>query len=353
MLEKNPRYALLNSENYREKIRQKRGEKVKKNYISYIFITTQIALLAGCIGWNQKADQALIREPGNRTYNKEVHASQIAEKQWEFALLSEIAYLKVKQIEQYRKGNLALSADMLTDEEAVSSLPTPCPVASIALKEAGWVHWPDFPSAELKGLLTEKNLRVEAWARQSPPAVTVTFGGTVFNNLSDWESNLRWFIPWHNDEYTVLVTKVAPDFIDTFKRHVANRDEAWLAQATLYSTGHSLGGGLAQEFAYALPQDAVVQRVAEVYAFDPSPVTGYYSVNSATRDANRKDLSINRVFERGEVLAAIRSVIALVYPPSTASPAVTTVRYNFDGFVGPIAAHSMDSLACGLYLTSH
>ncbi|HGL6719717.1 hypothetical protein NTJ56_24635 [Burkholderia contaminans] len=326
---------------------------MKKNYILFIFIAVQIALLAGCVGWNQKANEALIREPGHRVYNQEVKASEMAAKQWEFALLSEVAYIKVGQIQQYRKLNLTLSADALTDEKAVSSLPAPCPIASSVLKDAGWVHWQDFPSPELKSLLTHKNLRVEAWARQSPPAVAVTFGGTVFDNPSDWESNLRWFIPWHNDEYTVLVTKVAPDFIDTFKRHVANADEAWLAQATLYSTGHSLGGGLAQEFAYALPQDVAVQRVAQVYAFDPSPVTGYYSVDSATRDVNRKNLSINRIFERGEVLAAIRSITALVYPPSTASPAVMTVRYNFDGLVGPISAHSMDSLACGLYLTSH
>ena len=48
------------------------------------------------------------------------------------------------------------------------------------------------------------------------------------------------------------------------------------------AVGHSLGGGLAQLAAYSDP------RIRRVYAFDPSMVTGYYSVDPLHRDQNVK-----------------------------------------------------------------
>lgn len=93
-------------------------------------------------------------------------------------------------------------------------------------------------------------------------------------------------------------------------------------------------------------------RVEAVFAFDPSPVTGYYSVNEDTRERAKEKLLIERVFERGEVLAAIRSILALVYPPSTEHPTVRTVRYNFEGLINPVSAHSMPLLACRLAETA-
>ena len=109
---------------------------------------------------------------------------------------------------------------------------------------------------------------------------------------------------------------------------------------------------LAQQFAYALPQSSVVPRVHTVVAFDPSPVTGYYRVDTARRDENERDLAIDRIFERGEVLAALRSIINFVYPPSAEHPAIRTVRYQLFYTLNPVAGHSMGKLACRLYEAS-
>jgi pimeloyl-ACP methyl ester carboxylesterase len=124
----------------------------------------------------------------------------------------------------------------------------------------------------------------------------------------------------------------------------------------IYSTGHSLGGGLAQQFAYALP-DALLQqgqnlpRVIQVYAFDPSPVTGYYSLEKQIRMQNSKGLRTDRIFERGEILAVVRSFLALVRPPSMMNPAVRAVRYSFEGIRDPIYAHNIGRFAKALYLS--
>lgn len=115
--------------------------------------------------------------------------------------------------------------------------------------------------------------------------------------------------------------------------------------ATLYSTGHSLGGGLAQQFAYALPDMQGVPRIQQVYAFDPSPVTGFFSVEKRLRDTNRKGLEIDRIYERGEILAIARSLTSLFWKPSAKAPAIRGVRYNLFYTCNPVAGHSMKMLA--------
>ena len=97
-----------------------------------------------------------------------------------------------------------------------------------------------------------------------------------------------------------------------------------------------------------MPIDSKVPRVQKVFAFDPSPVTGFYSLDVTTRDNNSKGLAIDRIYERGEVLALIRSFENFVYPPSATDPTVRQVRYNLFNSHDPIAGHSIAALACKL-----
>jgi hypothetical protein len=66
------------------------------------------------------------------------------------------------------------------------------------------------------------------------------------------------------------------------------------------------GRWLAQQFAYSLPPDPDVPRLTRVFAFDPSPVTGFYSVPENTRNRNSQGLAIDRIYERGEILALLQ-----------------------------------------------
>lgn len=161
-----------------------------------------------------------------------------------------------------------------------------CGEADAVLVEAGWILWPGFPNAELQGKIKNSNLRVEVWERKEPRALAVAFGGTVFTSWKDWMSNLRWFIPGH--------------------------------------------------------------PVTQVYAFDPSPVTGFYSVDTETRDSNKKNLLIDRIYERGEIVAILRSFTSFFYPPSSSEATIRAVRYNLFDAPGPFSDHSMTPLACGL-----
>ena len=117
----------------------------------------------------------------------------------------------------------------------------------------------------------------------------------MFNNDADWRANLRWFLPGQRDEYTDVVQTFAPAFDLELKRRSQSMDAVRLSKLVLYSTGHSLGGGLAQQFAYSVPLDCV-KRVKQVYAFDPSPVTGFFSVTRKLRDENKKGLLVDRIY---------------------------------------------------------
>ena len=123
---------------------------------------------------------------------------------------------------------------------------------------------------------------------------------------------------------------------------ISKRDSCYRKGATeLIAVGHSLGGGLAQLAAYS------DRRIRRVYAFDPSMVTGFYSVDPPNRDRNVQGLGIERVYEFGEVLAYGRLIMLHTIPLSPCNPRVVSVRFRvFQG--APIALHSLTDLDNGL-----
>ena len=203
----------------------------------------------------QRATEVVVREPGHRFLSAPEPVAPFAKEHWEFAWLSDAAYQQTAAGQKHLKKMMAETATV----GALSPDPLP-PLAA-----AGWTEWQTFPGAALLAKIKKSHLRVQVWERAEPPAVAVTFGGTVFNNDADWRANLRWFLPGHRDEYTDVVQTFAPAFDVEFKRRAQDMDAGRLSKLEIYSTGHSLGGGLAQQFAYSLPSDRA-KRVKQVYA---------------------------------------------------------------------------------------
>src|ERR1700732_1226062 len=241
----------------------------------------------------QDKKEVVVREPGKRLLGAPADAGAEAQYDVDFALLSQAVYQK------------PIDAETIKEGEAVDPDST--------LRDMGWCKWEGFPKGKEKEAFDAVHLRVQAWSNLKSKKVAVAFGGTVARNPKDWVSDIRWFIPHHNDQYTRIVDTLGTAFIAEYSTGHANCEVS--PNYELFSTGHSLGGGLAQEFAYSLPINDTVGPVKKVYAFDPSPVTGYYSVKEPVRDHNKKSLAIDRIYERGEILAIFRSLINLVYPP--------------------------------------
>ena len=161
-----------------------------------------------------------------------------------------------------------------------------------------WRRWADFPNADFVPTAAIHGLYLEVWSNDSDRSVVVALRGTEFTSFVDWLANFRWvrisrFFPGFNDQYSDISTKFAELFVDELAKQYPDLD------VKIYATGHSLGGGLAQHFAYSvapLTSDGKpVPRVSQVFAFNPSPVTGWSSVrDKVVRDANAEKLHIHR-----------------------------------------------------------
>ena len=308
---------------------------MRLHWIRYAFLIAVVSY--GLVTWvrvrlssayHQAPDQVVTREPGHRLLGSTQPIANEGRKDMEFAWLSEAAYDRAPNSDDVKSGD--------------------CPPADATLQNGGWKRWTDFPDPDLLKKISISNLRLEVWSNEAEKAVAVTFGGTIFTSGKDWKSNLRWFIPFHNDEYTTIVKQFGPAFVQEYSQREQLPEWAYLQGATLFSTGHSLGGGLAQQFAYALPIHDGVPLATKVFAFDPSPVTGFYSVPKAIRDHNSANLAIDRIYERGEILAYLRSFINFWMPPSSVNPTIRQVRYNLFYTRDPIKGHSIADLACKL-----
>lgn len=315
-------------------------------------VLSSAILLGGCASFEQPQDKVLIREPGQQHYSAPASVSESAKHLWEYAALSTNVYKgnwPVAQKKELVTSPLAASPDSKVNSPYVEACVAD---PSSFLPLVGWSIWPDFPSQALKNDALARGLYLEVWERTTAPhTIVVVFNGTQFKSWPDWISNLRWLrqlIP-ADDQYTLVSKRLGMEFVDEILKR---KDDLFGTNKTpvkIVTTGHSLGGGLAQNFAYSLPNSGIESlKVSHVYAFDPTPVTGWFSVDSILRAHNAAGLEIDRVFEHGEILAYIRLLQSYVFPPNAINPGIREIRYNFVHSSSMIGNHVMAKLACNL-----
>jgi hypothetical protein len=323
-------------------------------------IMASVLAMSGCANFSQDAHEVLIRNPQIGHFDDAVPAMPHAAAQWQYAAMSDFAYEKARERAAVDARREQPDTDANRPQACGPLVHPPIP--------AGWESWPDFPSPGLEKDMREKGLFLLVMERVTGPReIVVVFEGTNFTELPDWTANLRWFlrfIPGFEDQYTLTARRVAQEFHDQLRtkpdRYQLDPNNDQLRHVSgepirIVSTGHSLGGGLAQHFAYTFrqhPSAATGPRVAEVFAFDPSPVTGWSAAENPPRAHNARNLRINRIYEHGEALAYVRLFTSRL-TITAEHPAIWEFRYNFDPKANIIRNHSMRSLACGLYLAAH
>lgn len=176
--------------------------------------------------------------------------------------------------------------------------------------------------------------KLEADTRQ----IVVAYRGT--RGFKDWlYGDLHWFTRFLPVEDQYLRARKAMQRV--FDRFPEEPQKV----TRFYTTGHSLGGGLAQNILYSYPN-----KVAQALTFDPSSVTGFADQTSANQvsacECDFRELNgeprIFRVYDAYEVLANLRIFHKIFFPPERH---IQEVRFPIK------ASHSMKGLA--FYLLEH
>lgn len=198
-----------------------------------------------------------------------------------------------------------------------------------------------FPMPALPGKIWHVGgLGMEVWTKpyQNKTVAVLIFRGTRgLTAQQDWFANCRWltkYIPFTWDQY---------DETHYFAKYIVNcLQNLYPDNLEIYAAGHSLGGGLAQHAGYS------VQEIKNIYAFNTSPITGFYSIPKDQRDISVKDMRILRIYEHGEILAYFRYAMEIFYRTTYKNPSIIQVRFNFDKLTNVIEQHNMYKLARGL-----
>jgi hypothetical protein len=185
------------------------------------------------------------------------------------------------------------------------------------------------------GIRCVEGLQYQVWRRRDCSEAVIAFRGSDAGDAGDWISNFRWFITRPIFDQYDQVQQAIPGIIDKLT-------SAGCRPRRIIATGHSLGGGLSQHVAYA------DRRIDYVYAFDPSPVTGFFTVPLPARMAAAEKLGIDRVYEAGEVLSLPRYLVSGVFPTSPCRPRVRIVRFATVTAPSLIERHRIANLTAGL-----
>jgi pimeloyl-ACP methyl ester carboxylesterase len=198
-------------------------------------------------------------------------------------------------------------------------------------------------------LAISKGPAFHVWAHMRGPQtpsgscseVSIAFRGTT-GAKSDWVSNFHQGSKYFFDDY---YRQLRRNYIPIMKRIAAL---PCYSETQIVSVGHSLGAGLAQMHALAHPANRPdLPRVAKVFSFNPSGVTGADLLDHRTMLQNAKGLEIDRVFQNGEVLTFFREHDQQ-FPASSlqgCDPFVRTVEYGLFQKAGAIDLHSMTGFA--------
>ncbi|MEO0438496.1 MAG: DUF6792 domain-containing protein [Pseudomonadota bacterium] len=197
-----------------------------------------------------------------------------------------------------------------------------------------WERWtgnseyPSTPCYNSEGLFYETYVKRENGAIEE---AVISFRGTENTRgqfLKDWKTNLSGAFGFEPEQYAIAAREI-PKVITSLKQASPG--------IQIYATGHSLGGGLAQQAGY-LSKD-----VLEVFTFNTSPVTNWSSL-AWRGDVENAYPVIHRVHNGGEALGGLRSVTTLF----------TKERYGRHDIgiqIGPkelLKGHSMTLLSCHL-----
>lgn len=246
-----------------------------------------------------------------------------------YAQMSALAYTD----RDYVNGALCPDADKLARHD------TQLAAWARQLKREGWackfggIGFQNCPH----GVQCVDGLEFHVWQQGCRQAV-IAFRGSDVRDIGDILSDFRWFLLFRVfDQYREVEAE-----INGIVQKIAAQG---CRPKLLVATGHSLGGGLAQNAAYA---SKGAFGISYVYAFDPSPVTGAFDIAWPVRMESIKRFGVDRVYQAGELLSLPRYIASGVFPSPSCMPRVRIVRFATIEETSFIERHHINKLTEGM-----
>lgn len=312
-----------------------KGVAVKRFCVSHALRATILTGLAaltlsGCqtaLLLNQKVQEHIPPIPTGRVLvtdaPKDLAAADQASQFAAMALFAKVAYRRDIPTDE-RISSAACSYATSTDNPPDFGMPK------------GWTRWAgggDEACLATAGLSFEVYLHHLCGGRVDE--AVIAYRGTENDKLNtilaDWSSNLMRIFQEEPTEYREARTRLPATLAKL---------ENSFPGVKIYATGHSLGGGLAQQAGY------LSRSILEVFAFDPSPVTNWTTLHADSKYSASLvvDPVIHRVYHHNEALSLVRRVTTAFTFPSLRR---TDYEFYFQS-EEPVAAHEMGLLACHL-----
>ena len=204
---------------------------------------------------------------------------------------------------------------------------------AVSIPERGPNHAAVTSCVDRHGLYYETYVHVPARGAQ-PDMAVIAIRGTenyaFFEQMRDWRANFSAAVGSDPAQY-----KLARQTITPLLAHLAGE----YGKIPIYVTGHSLGGGIAQQMAYTS------ERITAAYVFDSSPVTNWSQMML---------MKPNPIIKKNPIIHRVNHVNEFLQAPRLVATRLTSTRigradYDF-AFqdMARVDAHEMGILACHL-----
>lgn len=286
-----------------------------KNFKTLLIFAFALSTVSSCGAIKTKYADHVFACRGNDTrepnFENDKFLSELADRFGIMALFSSAVYRddliksKEDQNNNLKPGSKVISesnfheaCDYLSKSESPSDYGMPYEVKGSNYR---WFRWAGSEDIRSEPCYNENGLFYETYVYGNKSEIfeaVIAYRGTENREHEfwyDWKTNLSGAFGIEPSQYKIAAEKL-PKIINALKNENSDIE--------IYATGHSLGGGLAQQAGY-LSSD-----IKEVFTFNTSPVTNWTSLALDGRIQNRYPI-IHRVYNGGEALGGIRSVSTL------------------------------------------